>query len=399
MSRCDSSRVASGHNGRMLLTDARVIGGGGVLNRAWVRVDGGRIAEVGTAPHPDDGDGDSVALGGRHLVPGFIDLHVHGGGGHAMLTADPAEILAAASVHRSHGTTRTLVSIVTAPIDEMVDALRAVATLARDGHVLGAHLEGPFLNPARAGAHDHRHLLPPDPAVLDRLIAAADGTLRVVTLAPELPGGFDLLRRIVEAGIVAAIGHSDADYATATRAFDAGATLVTHLFNGMRPMHHREPGLAGAALANPSVTCELINDGVHLHDASTRLAFEAAQDRVALVTDATAAADSSVTHRLGSAEVQVRDGAPRLADGVTLAGSTLTMDRAVRRAVHQLGIPLPTAVAAASRVPARVLGIGDEAGSIEAGRAADLVVLDEALQVEAVMVDGRWMTSGRLFHT
>lgn len=398
MGRCDSSAVASGHNGRMLLTDARVIASGGVLERGWVRVHDGRIADIGTGQPPDGGD--RIELAGRHLAPGFIDLHVHGGAGHSMLSADSGEIRAAASFHRQHGTTRTLVSVVTAPIDEMVEALRAAAQLTADGHVLGVHLEGPFLSPSRAGAHDKRHLLAPDARALDRLIAAADGALRVVTLAPELPGGLDLLRRIVDAGVVAAIGHSDADYATAARAFEAGATLVTHLFNGMRPMHHREPGVAGAALARPSVTCELINDGIHVHDASARLAFAAAPGRVALVTDATAAAGNGAgTHRLGSVEARVSEGAPRLADGVTLAGSTLTMDRAVRRAVRDLGVPLPVAVAAASRVPARVLGIGDRVGSIEPGQAADLVVLDEALEVEAVMLDGRWITSGRLFHT
>jgi N-acetylglucosamine-6-phosphate deacetylase len=382
----------------MLLTDARVVAAEGVLERGWVRVADGRITDVGTGPPPDDRD--RTELPGRHLVPGFVDLHVHGGGGHSTLSPDPEEIDAAASFHRRHGTIRTLVSIATAPIDEMVEALSAAAQLTAAGQILGAHLEGPFLNPVRAGAHDPRHLLAPDPNTLDRLVGAADGALRVMTLAPELPGGLDLVRRIRDAGIVAAIGHSDADYATTTRAFEAGATLVTHLFNGMRPMHHREPGVAGAALADPSVTCELINDGVHVHDAAARLAFTAATDRVALVTDATAAAgDASGTYRLAGVEIRVSDGAPRLADGVTLAGSTLTMDMAVRRAVHELGVPLPMAVAAASRVPAHVLGIADEAGSIEAGRAADLVVLDDALEVEAVMLDGRWITSGRLFHT
>jgi N-acetylglucosamine-6-phosphate deacetylase len=381
----------------MLLTDARVVAPDGVLDRGWVRVDDGRIAGVGTGPPP--GDVERIELGGRHLVPGFVDLHVHGGAGHSMLSADPGEIRAATAFHTAHGTTRTLVSMVTAPIDEMVDALRAAAPLVATGEILGAHLEGPFLNPARAGAHDERHLLSPDARLLDRLVAAADGALRVVTMAPELPDGLDLVRRIVDAGIVAAVGHSDADYATATRAFEAGVTLVTHLFNGMRPMHHREPGVAGAGLAQP-VTCELINDGIHVHDASARLAFTAARDRVALVTDATAAAgDAAGSRRLGGVESHVSDGAPRLADGVTLAGSTLTMDRAVQRAVQELDVPLPAAVAAASWVPARALGIDDDVGSIQAGRAADLVVLDEALEVEAVMRDGRWITSGRLFHT
>lgn len=317
-----------------------------------------------------------------------------------MQSGDPADILAAVRFHRTFGTTRTLVSLVSAPIDAMLASLRIVARLTTEGHVLGAHLEGPFLNPARAGAHDPRHLLAPDATVLERLLAAGDGTVRVVTLAPELPGGLDLVRRVVSAGAVAALGHSDADEAAAMAAFDGGATLVTHLFNGMRPWHHREPGVAGVALAHASVTCELINDGVHLHDASARVAFAAAAGRIALVTDATAAAgDDAGPQRLGGAEVQVRDGAPRLADGVTLAGSTLTMDRALRRSVVELGIPIAVASAAASAVPARVLGLDETHGSIRAGACADLVVLDDALEVEAVMAGGRWITSGRLFHT
>lgn len=387
-----------GHNVAMLLTDARVVAPAGVLDPGWVRVEGGRISAVGAGAAPTDGE--RLSLPGRTLVPGFVDLHVHGGGGHSMQSVDPVEILAAAAFHLEHGTTHTLISIVTAPLDEMVATLRAVSLLAGDGTIIGAHLEGPFLNPLRAGAHDAGHLLAPDGATFDALLAAADGALRVVTIAPELPGGLELLSRVVASGAVAAVGHSDADHAGATAAFNAGASLVTHLFNGMRAWHHREPGLAGAALERPGVVCELINDGVHLHDGSARLAFAAAPGRIALVTDATAAAGADDgTHRLGTADVRVRDGAPRLADGVTLAGSVLTMDRALTRAVRELGVPIETAVEAASTTPARVLGIGDRVGSIAPGKDAALVVLDDDLQLEAVMSGGRWITSGRLFHT
>ena len=382
----------------MLLTDARVIVPAGVLEPGWIRVEGDRIAAVGAVAAPADVQ--RLRLAGRTVVPGFVDLHVHGGGGHSMQSADADEIRAAAAFHLEHGTTSLLVSIVTAPLDEMLDSLAAVSRLPGEGTILGAHLEGPFLNPLRAGAHDAGYLLAPDPATFERLLAAADGALRVVTVAPELPGGVELLRRVVASGAIAAVGHSDADHAGGMAAFDAGATLVTHLFNGMRPWHHREPGLAGAALERADVVCELIADGVHLHDATARLAFAAVPGRVALVTDATAAAGSDGgAHLLGTAEVVVRDGAPRLSDGVTLAGSVLTMDRALARAVQELGLPIGTAVGAASTTPARVLGIGDRIGSIEPGKQADLVVLDGDLRVEAVMSQGVWITSGRLFHT
>jgi N-acetylglucosamine-6-phosphate deacetylase len=367
----------------MLLTDARVVTPDGVVDPGWVVVEGDRIAGVGAGDAP--GNDERVELGGRHLVPGFVDLHVHGGGGHSMQSTDPARTRAAAAFHRSRGTTSLVVSVISAPIDQMLATLRAVSELAGDDGVLGAHLEGPFLNPLRAGAHDPRDLLAPDVATFERLRAASGDTVRVVTLAPELPGGLELLRHVTASGAVVALGHSDAAYDGAMAAFDSGATLVTHLFNGMRPWHHREPGLAGAALGHPSVTCELINDGVHVHDAVARTAFAAAPGRVALVTDATEAAGSS-------------DAAPRLADGVTLAGSALTLERAVRRGVLKLGLPLETTVAAASTIPARVLGLGDRIGSIRSGSAADLVVLDQSFGVEAVMAAGQWITSGRLFH-
>ena len=382
----------------MLLTDARVVVPAGVLEPGWVRVEGARILEVGAEGAPAGVV--RLSLAGRTVVPGFVDLHVHGGGGHSMQSADADEIRAAAAFHLEHGTTCLLVSIVTAPLDEMLDTLDAVARLAGEGTILGAHLEGPFLNPRRAGAHDARHLLAPDVATFERLLAAADGALRVVTVAPELPRGIELLRRVVgeryRCGGRPLRRRSRSGNGRLRRRRD----LVTHLFNGMRPWHHREPGLAGAALERPEAVSELIVDGVHLHDGTARLAFVAAPGRIALVTDATAAAGSDEgAHRLGTAEVRVLDGAPRLADGITLAGSVLTMDRALARAVQELGVPIGTAVEAASTTPARVLGIGDRVGSIEPGKDADLVILDDELRVEAVMSRGVWITSGRLFHT
>ena len=382
----------------MLLADARVVTPSGTLDSGWLRIQAGQIVEVGAGAAPS-GPGDRQELGGRWVLPGFIDLHLHGGAGHAMLSADPAEILAAAAFHRGHGTTCCLASVVSAPLDEMLAALAAIRD-ASPG-VAGSHLEGPFLSPRRAGAHDPRHLLQPDPATFERMMEAAGGTLRVITVAPELPGGLELVRQAVAAGVVVAIGHSDADHAQASAAFDAGASLVTHLFNAMPPWHHREPGLVGAALSRADVVCEVINDGVHLHDSTARLVFDAAgAARIALVTDATAAAGAGAGEfRLGTATVTVSGGAARLAGGGTLAGSMLTMDEALRRTVRELGVPMTSAVQAASTTPARVLGIADRVGSLEAGRAADLVVLSDDLAVEAVMAGGQWITSGRLFHT
>ena len=375
----------------MLLTGARVVTPAGVLESGWLRIEDGVIAGVGSGAPPSDVTR-RQDLGGRWLIPGFIDLHLHGGGGHATLSRDPDEILAAVAFHGSHGTTRALASIVTSALDETLAALAAVRDAmggrgASGARLAGSHLEGPFLNPRRAGAHDVRHLLEPDPTTFDRMLEAAGGTLRVITIAPELPGGIDLVRRAVAAGVVVALGHSDADHAQASAAFDAGATLVTHLFNGMRPWHHREPGLAGAALSRAGVVCELVNDGFHLHDATAALGFAAAgPGRIALITDATPAAGlGDGDFHLGPAAVGVRGGAVRLADGQTLAGSTLTTELAFRRAVRDLGVPMEAAVDASATTPARVLGLDGEAGSLEAGRAADLVVLSDGLALEAVM--------------
>jgi N-acetylglucosamine-6-phosphate deacetylase len=388
----------------MLLTDARIVTPDEVLEPGWIRIEGGRIAALGSGPPPADAR-QAHALEGRWVVPGFIDLHVHGGGGHDLASLDAAEIRGAAAFHRGHGTTRSLASIVTAPLEHMLGALAAVRSVVDEGatagdHVVGSHLEGPFLSPRRAGAHDPQHLLSPDPATLERLLDAAGGTLRVLTIAPELPGALDLVRQAVASGVVVAVGHSDASHAEATDAFEAGASLVTHLFNGMRPWHHREPGLAGAALTAPHVVSEVINDGIHLHDATARVAFAAGgASRVALVTDAISAAGvGEGSFRLGPAAVRVRDGAVRLEDDETLAGSTLTMDVAVRRAVRELGLPMTAAVEASATTPARVLGIGDRVGSLDVGQEADLVVLNDEIEVEAVMANGAWTTSGRLFH-
>ncbi len=382
----------------MLLTNARAVVAGRILDPGWIRIDGDTIVEVGPGTPSLDGE-ERHELGGGWVIPGFIDLHMHGGGGHATLSADPNEIVSAAAFHRAHGTTGSLASIVSAPLGEMLAALEAVRDAVPS--VIGSHLEGPFLSPLRAGAHDPAHLLPPDSATFERMIDVAGGTLRVITVAPELPGGMELVNQAVAAGIVVALGHSDADHQVASAAFDAGASLVTHLFNAMRPWHHREPGLVGAALARADVVCELINDGIHLHDATARLAFDAAgPGRIALVTDAIAAAGAGdVDLELGGAPVHVRGGVARLADGQMLAGSTLTMDVAFRRAVRDLGVPIEEAVRASSTTPARVLGIADRVGSLEAGRDADVLVLTEDLAVDAVMSGGRWITSGRLFHT
>lgn len=370
-----------------VLTNARVVTPDGVLESGTVTIDGGRISEV--AARDPQRAAEIVDLDGAWLLPGFIDIHVHGGGGHDV-TSSAEATAAAVAFHVGHGTTRTLVSLVTASIDALRRQLEWIAALAKDDSstVVGAHLEGPFLSEVRRGAQNPAYLREPDRDAFAQLVDAAGGTLRSVTFAPELPGALELIPDIHAAGAVAAIGHSDATYDQASAAIDAGAALATHLFNGMRPLHHREPGIIGAAL-RADLACELINDGVHVHPAITSLLARRPASLV-LVTDAIDATGvGDGRFQLGGQAVQVRDGHARLEDG-SLAGSTLTMDRAVRRAVLECGLAIEVAAACAATNPARVLNIDDECGSIAPGLAADLVVLDDELNVQRVMVGGVW---------
>jgi N-acetylglucosamine-6-phosphate deacetylase len=373
-----------------VLCGASVVTPTGVLTDGWVAVSGSVITRVGTGP-PPPGD-PTVQLPGGWLLPGFIDLHVHGGGGFDF-AAGPAELAAGVAFHRSHGTTRTLVSLVTAPVARMCEQLRWIAKLVEAGpqpagHVVGAHLEGPFLSHVRCGAQHPEYLLPPDQQTLAELLEAGRGCVRSVTLAPELPGGLDLIDRLVGDGVVAAIGHTDARYADAVAGFARGATLLTHAYNGMRPLHHREPGPVAAAL-DAGATCEIINDQVHVHPAAVRLI---AHGRIALVTDAIdATGHGDGQYHLGGQEVVVSDGQARLAGNGALAGSTLTLDAAVRAAVREVGLPIEAASAAASGEPARVLGLADRCGAIAPGLDADLVLLDTDLRVRKVMAQGEWM--------
>ena len=369
-----------------LLTNARRLDADGEVDGSWVLLDGSTIAAVGTG-EPPAGD-EVIDLGGAWLTPGFVDLHAHGGGGHAF-DDGPDSIRAALAVHRAHGTTRSVLSLVAAPLDRLEASLAGIAEVAaEDPTVLGAHLEGPFLAATRCGAHDPAYLR--DPAVDDvqRLLDAARGCLRLVTLAPELPGALKAIRLLRGAGVTVAVGHTEADQERTMDAFDAGARVLTHAFNAMPGLHHRNPGPLGAALSDHLVTVELVLDGHHVHPAMAGLLFAAAPGRIALVTDAMAAAGvGDGDYRLGGLDVVVRDGRATLGPDGPLAGSTLTQDAAFRAAIG-LDLTLAEAVAAVTSVPARALGLHDRLGRIQPGFAADVVVLDRDWQVQRVWADG-----------
>lgn len=376
----------------MLIAGARTATPEGVLDPGWIEVDRGRIARVGTGDPPAT---PTHHFPGALIVPGFVDMHVHGGGGDSFTEGSEQSAAAAAAFHRRYGTTTLAASLVTARTAELERRLRMLSGLVADRVVAGVHLEGPYLHPRRRGAHREALLRTPDEGErrnLDRLLTVAPRTVRMVTLAPELDGGLDAVRAAVAAGAVAAVGHSDADYATARAAVDAGATVATHLFNAMPPLHHRAPGAAGALLEDPRVTLEVICDGVHVHPALLALVMRATgTERVALVTDAMAAAGmSDGDYLLGGQRVRVRGGVARLADGDSIAGSTLTAHAAFCRAVQDVGVPVEAAARMAATVPAEALGLRD-VGQLAPGRRADLVVLGTDLRLLRVLAGGRWV--------
>ena len=370
-----------------VLRGARLVTPNGVLDDGWLSVEDGRISSVSSGPAPAEAED----LAGGYLVPGFIDIHVHGGGGKDF-TVSAAEMADGIAFHRAHGTTRTLVSLMAGALDGMCEQLSwLVALAAADTRIVGAHLEGPFLAHARCGAQNTEHLQLPDRQVLAKLLEAGQGLVRTVTIAPELPGALDVISDLVSAGVIAAVGHTDATYDQARAGFAAGARLTTHLYNAMPPIRHRAPGAAVAALESADFI-EVINDGVHLHPAMIRLAAAGGLDRLVLVTDAMSATGvGDGSYILGGLPVTVSAGQARGTESGSLAGSTLTMDVAFRRAVTEIGLSLPDAVRVASTNPARLLGIEDRCGSLTAGYDADLVHLDADLNVRRVMIAGRWL--------
>jgi N-acetylglucosamine-6-phosphate deacetylase len=380
-----------------LVRNASLVLPDGVLDQGWLLVEDGRITGVAAAtgqPEPVVSPETAVHdLAGRHVLPGFVDIHVHGGGGAAFSAGDADQALVAARFHLGHGTTTIMASTVTGSMAELEHHIGELSGLVQDGILAGIHLEGPFISKARCGAHDPGLLRAPARTDVSRLLRAGDGTVRMVTLAPELEGGLDAVRLLTESGVIAAVGHTDATYAQTREAIELGAPVGTHVFNAMRPVHHREPGPVTALLEQEQVLCEVVNDGLHVHPSVVSLMFAAAgAHRIALITDAMVAAGvGDGEYRLGALTVQVRDGEARLTDGDSLAGSTLTMDRALRNAVRLAGVPLADAAISASLTPARALGIADRVGSLETGKQADLVVLDEDLRIVSVMQRGAWV--------
>lgn len=364
----------------------RVIFPEGTARPGWVRVRGSVIVDLGAGEPPEP----AHRLGDVFLAPGFVDVHVHGGGGAAFTDGvDAARTVV--STHREHGTTTMMASLVTDTVDALERQVSALADLVESGELAGIHLEGPWLSERRCGAHDPDLLIDPTPQDITRLIEAGRGHLKMVTLAPERPGALAAIHQLTARGVIVAVGHTDATDDQVRAAIRAGARVGTHLFNAMPPLHHREPGPIPRLLTDPSVVVELIADGVHVHPSVLRMAVDTDRQKFVLITDAmSAAGHPDGSYRLGPLDVDVVEGIARIRDTGAIAGSTLTLDRAVRFAVERVGLAPEAAVRAASQAPADVLGRSD-LGRIARGARAHLVVLSRALHVEGVMWRGCWV--------
>lgn len=377
-----------------ILTPHEELGDGVII------VEGTKITAVG---HRDEiripSDAVDYVATGLTVAPGFVDLHIHGAGGHDVMEGDPGALDRITSTVAKYGTTSMVATTVTAPMDATCGSLGRIAEYVRAhqeplenaplaAEILGIHLEGPFINPARRGVHPANAIAAPSVKAFRELYDAADGLVRILTLAPELPGALELIEAAAGAGVVAAMGHTDADYDQARAAIRAGARHAVHTYNAMRPFSHRDPGILGAIMTDPDVTAEIIADGVHVAVAAIQVLLGVKGfDTVLMVSDGIAATGMrDGSYRLGDFEVNVRDGIARNSEG-KLAGSTLTLDRALRNMVA-LGVPLLDAIRMATLHPARRLGLGGKKGVIAAGADADLVALTPDLQVAGVMTRG-----------
>lgn len=381
-----------------LVVGANVVTPSGVIEDGWIWMRDGFIAGLGSRdqdPLPGEAAKTQRVDGaGGWVLPGFIDMHVHGGAGHDFMDADREELLAITRFHGEHGTTGMLATSLTAPREELTRVLERVGRYMRGdmpyARLLGVHIEGPFVSLKWKGAQNPAYILPPQLEWLEDWVRAYPDLIKMQTLAPELEGAIPYIEKLTKYGIIAACGHTDATYAELTKAAGRGLRQAVHTFNAMRPYHHREPGTVGAVLTDERIMAEVIADGHHVHPAGIKLLVAAkGTDRVILITDAMAAAgmpDGEYT--LGELPVVMEGGVARLKESGSLAGSTLTMIDAFRFMVQEVGVSVADASKMASGNPARQLGISGSTGALEIGKRADVLLLDGSLKLRRVWVGG-----------
>jgi N-acetylglucosamine-6-phosphate deacetylase len=381
-----------------VIHSVRLISSGLDRPDAFVAFDDRQVLATGTGSEWGELAADDAKVldgNGYILTPGLIDIHNHGGAG-SSYGDSPEAIRTARRLHLEHGITRQLLSLVTASAEVLISQIHlAAAEIRRDPTILGIHLEGPFLARDYCGAHDPALLRDPDPDLVERLLDAADGTVREVTMAPERAHFAESAQILRDAGVVVAVGHTAATFEQTRAAIDAGATLLTHAFNGMPGVHHRAPGPVFAFVEDPGSWLEVINDGAHVRPEVIRMLCGLAPGRVALVSDAMAATGvGDGRYRLGDLDVEVEAGVARLTEGKAIAGSTITLDVGIARAVQDVGLSPLAAIEAATAVPAQILGVADRFGRLEPGYVADAVLFDQDWQVRSVWIDGRPLGEG-----
>jgi N-acetylglucosamine-6-phosphate deacetylase len=385
-----------------ILTAERLWDGARLIDHPVVAIEDGRIASISTRMAGDlPGAANILDFSGATLAPAFFDVHIHGAKGHDAMEATPEALGAMSSFLASHGTGNFLATTVTAPLDATLRALSGLAKLLAEppvpGHALpiGIHLEGPFLSHAKRGVQPAEHLLAPSTATFDRLFEAAEGHVRLMTIAPELPGAPELVAHARSRGVRTSVGHSMATAAETQAAIRAGAANATHTFNAMRPLDHREPGILGTALTCDSLYAEMICDGIHTAPEMVKLWWRAkGPERAILVTDAMSAAGMpDGEYMLGGFAVQVAGG--RAMAGGVLAGSVLTLDRALKNFMEFTGAPLEQALRLLTVNPAAMTGLGDQVGSVAVGRVASLVAVNAAGKLVGSVVNGQAVATSR----
>ena len=380
------------------LKNANVVTPDGVVSKGIIDVENGRIKQIRKESDSKSDDKNAIDLKGKYVFPGFIDLHVHGGGGGSFNSVDPIDHEKARSYHLQHGTTSMLTTTSTTEFEFLEKVLASLSISAKmpikGSRVLGIHTEGPFISPKRNGAHHIPLILEGSNELMDRLISASNNLVSMVTVAPEIKGGLDLIKHLISKNIVASLGHSEATFEEATKGIELGATSTTHTFNAMSPLQHREPGMVGAVLDADDIFCEAILDGIHIHPVAFRvLLARKGIDKVNLVTDSTSyAGECDGKFSRPDGRTLIKDGGRIVIEGSnTLAGSSLNMNMALKNCLKFSTVDLSDLSKLTSLNAAKIIGCENDLGSIESGKIADLVVLDANFDTQAVMMEGVWV--------
>jgi len=386
---------------RTVITADKLLAPNRSISHPVVVVEDGVIASIGSRESGATPGGEVLDFPGAMLVPSYFDVHIHGSGGSDVMEATEDALSIIGQFLASHGVGSYLATTVSAPVDTTLQSLSGLARLiGKDGlgaRPLGIHIEGPFISHAKRGAHAERDLVPPTVDLFDRMWEAAEGHIRLMTIAPELPGAAEVITRAVELGVRVSLGHSNAGIEDSMRGVRLGATSATHTFNAMRRFDHRDPGILGVVLNNDDLFAEMICDGMHVHPEVVRMFWKMkGAERAILITDAMSAAGMpDGNYKLGELEVRVKNGKCIIGED-TLAGSTLTLDHGVRNFAEFTGADLETVAMLASRNPAQMAGLDAQVGALEVGRSADITVLSPTGEVLETVLDGRRMSGASL---